>query len=67
MQVRFSGNGEIDLGNVYSNPKEYAVKETKPGSCDWLYVLRGGGQVFLIKKCLGGGRRSIKPTGKDLL
>ncbi len=66
VQVRFSNSGEVDLRRVHSNSKGYVVKKTKKNAYDWLYVLTGNNEEFLIPRCLDG-RRSIKPSKQYLL
>jgi len=66
VQVRFSKSGEVDLRNIHSNSNGYVLKKAKRGDYDWLYVLKGNGQEFLIKNCLEG-RRSIDPGYVDIL
>lgn len=61
IQVRYTGNGEVDLRRVHSNSQGYVVKKSKDNAYDWLYVLKSSGEEYLIKTCLVG-RRSVKPT-----
>ena len=61
IQVRYTGNGEVDLRRVHSNSQGYVVKKSKENAYDWLYVLKSSGEEYLIKTCLVG-RRSIKPS-----
>lgn len=66
VQVRFSSHKEIGLRRIHSNSKGYVIKIPKKNSYDWLYVLSGQGQEFLITYELAG-RNSITPQPKDLL
>ncbi|MEK9171970.1 MAG: group I intron-associated PD-(D/E)XK endonuclease [Patescibacteria group bacterium] len=61
VQVRYSGDGEVDLRRIHSNSNGYVIKKTGDGAYDWLYVLYPNKGEYLIKECLVG-RRSIKPT-----
>jgi len=61
VQVRYSTDGEVDLRRIHSNSSGYVIKKTKENAYDWLYVLNGTNEEFLIKECLVG-RRAIKPT-----
>ncbi len=66
VQVRYTGNGEVELRRIHSNSHGYVIKKTKACAYDWLYVLDQHGKEYLIKACLSG-RRSIKPTNAQLL
>lgn len=66
VQVRYAGKGCVDLRRVHSNSKGYVVKKTKEKVYDWLFVLTAEDKKYLVKECLIG-RRSVKPTKKDLL
>ena len=66
VQVRFAGNGEVDLRRIHSNSNGYVIKKPKAKSYDWLYVLDGEEREYLIKEC-PVGRRSIKPQSKHLI
>lgn len=66
VQVRFSSGKEVELRRIHSNSTGYVVKKTKRNAYDWLYVLRGSGEEFLIKECLDG-RRSIRPGAQYLI
>lgn len=61
IQVRYTSGDEVDLRRIHSNSTGYVVKKTKANAYDWLYILDGKGQEYLIKECLSG-RRSVKPT-----
>lgn len=61
VQVKFSRSGEVDLRNIHSNSKGYVVKKQHTEVYDWLYVLDGNNNEFLLKNCLTG-RRSVKMT-----
>jgi len=60
VQVKYTGNGEVDLRRVHSNSKGYVVKKSKPNSYDWLYILTGSEKEYLIQECLPD-RRSLRP------
>ena len=66
VQVRYSRKGAVDLRRIHSNSSGYVVKKTRENAYDWLYILTGNGNEYLIKKCLFG-RRSIKPSTEYLL
>lgn len=66
VQVRFTSGVEVDLRRIHSNSKGYVVHKTKEKAYDWLYVLKGGSEEYLIKKCLDN-RRSIRPAASQLL
>ncbi len=66
IQVRYSKNGSVDLRRIHSNSSGYVVKKTRENAYDWLYILTGNGNEYLIKECLFG-RRSIKPGAEYLL
>jgi hypothetical protein len=58
LQVKYVSGIEVDLRNIHSNSKGYVVKKTHSDSYDWLYVLSGQGNEFLVPECLKK-RRSI--------
>ena len=66
VQVRFSSNKEVGLRRIHSNSKGYVVKIPKENAYDWLYVLNGEGEEFLITYSLAG-RKMVTPQRKDLL
>ncbi len=66
IQIKYTGNDEVDLRNIHSNSKGYVVKKTKSGAYDWLYVLDSKGNEYLFKECLQG-RRSIKTKNLNSL
>jgi len=66
VQVRYSTEGEVDLRRVHSNSKGYVVKKIKEEVYDWLSIYKADGTEYLIEECLIG-RRSLKPTNKNLL
>ena len=66
VQVRYAGKDHVDLRRIHSNSKGYVVKKTKEQVYDWLFVLTGEDKKYLIRQCFVG-RRSVKPTAKDLL
>ncbi len=66
VQVRFSSDKEVGLRRIHSNSKGYVVKIPKENAYDWLYVLNGKGEEFLIT-CSLAGRKTITPQPKDLL
>ncbi|MBU1954197.1 hypothetical protein KKH03_04455 [Patescibacteria group bacterium] len=66
VQVRYTGNGEVDLRRVHSNSKGYVVKKSKPHAYDWLFILQKDGKEFIVTECLAN-RRSIKPTDEQTL
>lgn len=57
---------QVDLRRIHSNSTGYVVKRTDAGSYDWLYVLDGRDQEYLIKSCLAG-RRSVTLRDADTL
>ena len=65
VQVKYSSSHDVDLRQIHSNSKGYVVKKTQPRVYDWLYILYRG-REYLIKECLDG-RRSIRPTAKDII
>jgi len=66
VQVRYTSTKEVDLRRIHSNSSGYVIKKTKPNAYDWLYVLSSDDKEYLIEECLNG-RRSIKPTDKNLM
>ncbi len=66
VQCKFASGRQVDLRRIHSNASGYVVKRIEPNAYDWLYVLRGDGEEFLIKNC-HAGRRSITPTRADRL
>lgn len=66
VQVRFSSNKEVGLRRIHSNSKGYVVKKLRENAYDWLYILSGSGEEFLITYNLAG-RSSVTPQPKDLL
>jgi len=58
VQVRFSGEKDVELRRIHSNSKGYVIKKTVPNAYDWLYVMKPDGSEYLIKQCLSG-RRSV--------
>ena len=63
VQVKYSTNGEVDLRRIHSNSSGYVIKKTKEGAYDWLYILNGENEEYVVKECLVG-RRAIKPGAK---
>lgn len=66
VQVKYSSNREVDLRRIHSNSSGYVVNKTKKNAYDWLYILTGDGEEYLVRECLFG-RRSIKPSMRYLL
>ena len=66
VQIKYSTSGEADLRRVHSNSKGYVVKKPKKNSYDWLYILNGKKEEYLIKTP-PYGRRSIKPKADSQL
>lgn len=66
VQVRYCGNGEVELRRIHSNSAGYVIKKTKQDAYDWLYVLDTSNHEYLLKKCLDG-RRSVRPQLSDRL
>ena len=66
VQVRYTSSDEVDLRRIHSNSTGYVIKKTKENAYDWLYILKSGGEEYLIKKCLSD-RRSIKPAIDHLI
>ena len=66
IQVRFSSGKEVGLRRIHSNSNGYVVKKPKKNSYDWLYVLSGNGEEYLITYNLAG-RNSVTPQEKDRL
>ena len=66
VQVRYTGNDEVDLRRIHSNSKGYVVKKAKENAYDWLYILKSSGEEYLIKSCLFN-RRSIKPSIDNII
>jgi len=49
IQVKYSSNGkEIGLRRIHSNSKGYVIKRLLQDSFDWLYILDGKGEEFLV-------------------
>lgn len=64
VQVKYSGNREVDLRNIHSNSNGYVVKKAKDNAYDWLYVLfekDGMIEEHLIRECFVN-RRSVTLT-----
>jgi hypothetical protein len=66
VQVRYCGNGEVELRRIHSNSAGYVIKKTSQNAYDWLYILDVNHREYLIKACLDG-RRSIRPKATQLL
>ena len=66
VQVRYCGNGEVELRRIHSNSKGYVIKKTKILAYDWLYVYEPSGDEYLYRKCFEG-RRSLKPSKEFLI
>ena len=66
VQVRYSKSNDVELRRIHSNSNGYVIKKTKNRAYDWLYVLRPGGERYLVRKCYPG-RRSITPQEVDRL
>ena len=56
VQVKFCGakNRQVDLRQIHSNSMGYVVRKTQRRNYDWLYVLDGEGNQYLLKECLIG-------------
>lgn len=61
VQVKYSGQKEVDLRRVHSNSQGYVVKKSKLDAYDWLYIYTQNGSEYLYKQCFSE-RRSVKPT-----
>ena len=68
VQCKFASNHrrQVDLRMIHSNSGGYVVKRTTKGSYDWLYVLDGANDEYLIKACLAE-RRSVTLKDNDKL
>lgn len=67
VQVKYSTNGgEVGLRRIHSNSKGYVVKRIKKNTFDWLYVLSGREEEYLITKDLSG-RNCITPKDSDIM
>ena len=66
LQIKFCSNKEVGLRRIHSNSKGYVVKNTRKDAFDWLYVLNGQGEEFLITYNLSG-RQTVTPQKKDLI
>ncbi|CAN5144466.1 hypothetical protein BH11PAT3_BH11PAT3_0800 [soil metagenome] len=66
VQVKFASGKEVGLRRVHSNSQGYVVKKPLEDTFDWLYVLSGSGEEFLIPYSLAG-RNCINPKQKDIL
>ena len=67
VQVKYSTHGgEVGLRRIHSNSKGYVIKRIKRDTFDWLYVLSGLGEEFLIDKDLTG-RNCITPKDSDMI
>lgn len=64
VQVKFSSHKEVGLRRIHSNSHGYVVKTFRDNAFDWLYVLNGKGEEFLITYSLSG-RQSVTPQPKD--
>ena len=64
VQIKFSSNKEVGLRRIHSNSSGYVVKTPRKGAYDWLYVLNGNGEEFLITYSLAG-YQSITPQPND--
>lgn len=60
VQARYTSGRAVELRRVYSNTKGSFAKKVPEGAYDWLYVLNGANEEFLIKENLAG-RSSIIP------
>jgi hypothetical protein len=60
VQCKFANDPrrQVDLRRIHSNSNGYVVKRTSIDSYDWLYVLDGSDQEYLIRECLAE-RRSV--------
>ncbi len=68
VQCKFSSGArrQVDLRRIHSNSAGYVVKRTAEGSYDWLFVLDGSNEEYLIKSCLAE-RRSVTLKDADKL
>lgn len=64
VQVKFTSNKLVDLRRIHSNSKGYVVKTFKKNSFDWLYVLNGHGDEFLITYDLSR-QLTVTPQERD--
>jgi hypothetical protein len=64
VQVRYFSGKEVELRRIHSNSQGYQVKKSDTNAYDWLYILKGSGEEYLIRGCLAG-RASIKPKDID--
>ena len=58
VQCKFVSGRQVDLRRIHSNAGGYVVKRAAEGAYDWLYVLDGSGQEYLMHECFAG-RRSV--------
>ena len=60
VQCKYVGGDrrQVDLRRIHSNSTGYVVKRTTADSYDWLFVLDGSGEEYLLKECFAG-RRSV--------
>lgn len=67
VQVKYSTNGgEVGLRRIHSNSNGYVVKRIVKNTFDWLYVVSGLGDEYLITKDLSG-RNCITPNDSDII
>ena len=67
VQVRFSTRGkEVGLRRIHSNSKGYVVKRPQEGAYDWLYILNGNGEEYLVIDKITN-RNAITPQKRHLL
>jgi hypothetical protein len=68
VQCKFANNHrrQVDLRRIHSNSAGYVVKRTQEGAYDWLFILDGGNEEYLIKECLAG-RRAVTLRDADKL
>jgi hypothetical protein len=67
VQVRFSHSGkEVGLRRIHSNSHGYVVKRPNANAYDWLFILDGSGNEYLITRKLKN-RSVVTPQRSDLL
>lgn len=57
---------QVDLRRIHSNSSGYVVKRAAEGSYDWLFVVDGASDEYLIRTC-HAGRRSVTLKDADKL
>lgn len=61
VQAKYSKDIQVDLRGTHHNGGGFVNKHYKENSYDWLYVYRPNGEEYLVKECLTGTAKNMRP------